>query len=254
MNKLNNLLKTLRSVNTTKRLINDKSIVTINYLNQHLDKATIDLYSELSALFNKNKEVPFYLSADPQVKYRIKHGALFINKELNPTDLIGASFYLLNEYNGYLTGKGRGNISVLDFINNLPPEDIIYIDVSTAQMFEERITLIKGLLAMNLGDYRDKHARKDSTGLNDFIQAIISIFENTVKFEEHFPNLAYHGTFGDYGNFKPALEGYIKNDVEFTWLSIYAILEELKKHLAVLTRYNFSSVQPEGKQAKEELC
>lgn len=254
MNKLNNLLKTLRSVNTTKRLITEKNLATVSYLNQYLDKATIDLYSELSTLFNKNKEVPFYLSADPQVKYRIKHGALFISKELNPTDLIGASFYMLNEYNGYLTGKGRGNISVLDFINNLPPEDIIYIDVSTAQMFEERITLIKGLLAMNLGDYRDKHARKDSTGLNDFIRAIISIFENTVKFEEQFPNLAYHGTFGDYGNFKPALEGYIKNDVEFTWLGIYAILEELKKHLAVLTRYDFSSVEDKGQSSEEVSC
>ena len=254
MNKLNNLLEGLRSVNMTKRLIIDKNLVTVNYLNQHLDKATIDLYNELSTLFNKNKEVPFYLSADPQVKYRIKHGALFIDKELNPTDLIGASFYMLNEYNGYMTGKGRGNISVLDFINNLPPEDIIYINVATAQMFEERITLIKSLLAMNLGDYRDKHARKDSTGLNDFIQAIISIFENTVKFEDHFPNLAYHGTFGDHGNFKPALQEYLKNEVEFTWLSIYAILEELKKHLAVLTRYDFSSMQPEGKQAEEEGC
>ena len=95
MNKLNNLLKTLRSVNTTKRLIIEKNLTTVSFLNQHLDKATIDLYSELSALFNKNKEVPFYLSADPQVKYRIKHGALFINKELNPTDLIGASFLLV---------------------------------------------------------------------------------------------------------------------------------------------------------------
>ena len=254
MNKLNNLLKGLRSVNTTKRLITDKGLVTVNYLNQYLDKATIDLYSELSTFFNKNKEVPFYLSADPQVKYRIKHGALFANKVLNPTDLIGASFYMLNEYNGYLTGKGRGNISVLDFINNLPPEDIIYINVATAQMFEERIALIKGLLAMNLGDYRDKHARKDSTGLDDFIRVIISIFENTVKFEDHFPSLVYHGTFGDYGNYKPALQGYLKNDVEFTWLSIYAITEELKKHLAVLTRYDFSSVQPEGKQAEEEGC
>lgn len=246
MNKLNNLLKGLRAVNTTKRLITDKSLVTVNYLIQYLDKATIDLYSELSTLFNKNKEVPFYLSADPQVKYRIKHGALFINKELNPTDLIGASFYMLNEYNGYLTGKGRGNISVLDFINNLPPEDIIYINRETAKLFDERITLIGGLLKMNLGDYRDKHARKDSTGLNDFIKAIITVFDNTVKFEEHFPNLAFHGTFGDYGNFKPMLEGYLRNSVEFTWLNIYSILEELKKHLTALKRYDFNSlVQPE---------
>lgn len=246
MNKLNNLLKGLRAVNTTKRLITDKSLVTVNYLIQHLDKATIDLYSELSTLFNKNKEVPFYLSADPQVKYRIKHGALFINKELNPTDLIGASFYMLNEYNGYLTGKGRGNISVLDFINNLPPEDIIYINRETAKLFDERITLIEGLLKMNLGDYRDKHARKDSTGLNDFIKAIITVFDNTVKFEEHFPNLAFHGTFGDYGNFKPMLEGYLRNSVEFTWLNIYSILEELKKHLTALKRYDFNGlVQPE---------
>lgn len=246
MNKLNNLLKGLRAVNTTKRLITDKSLVTVNYLIQHLDKATIDLYSELSTLFNKNKEVPFYLSADPQVKYRIKHGALFINKELNPTDLIGASFYMLNEYNGYLTGKGRGNISVLDFINNLPPEDIIYINRETAKLFDERITLIEGLLKMNLGDYRDKHARKDSTGLNDFIKAIITVFDNTVKFEEHFPNLAFHGTFGDYGNFKPMLEGYLRNSVEFTWLNIYSILEELKKHLTTLKRYDFNGlVQPE---------
>lgn len=246
MNKLNNLLKGLRAVNTTKRLITDKSLATVNYLIQHLDKATIDFYSELSTLFNKNKEVPFYLSADPQVKYRIKHGALFINKELNPTDLIGASFYMLNEYNGYLTGKGRGNISVLDFINNLPPEDIIYINRETAKLFDERITLIEGLLKMNLGDYRDKHARKDSTGLNDFIKAIITVFDNTVKFEEHFPNLAFHGTFGDYGNFKPMLEGYLRNSVEFTWLNIYSILEELKKHLTALKRYDFNGlVQPE---------
>ena len=55
MNKLNNLLKGLRAVNTTKRLITDKSLDTVNYLIQHLDKATIDLYSELSTLFNKNK-------------------------------------------------------------------------------------------------------------------------------------------------------------------------------------------------------
>ena len=95
---------------------------------------------------------------------------------------------------------------------------------------------------MNLGDYRDKHARKDSTGLNDFIQAIITVFDNTVKFEEHFPNLAFHGTFGDYGNFKPMLEGYLRNSVEFTWLNIYSILEELKKHLTALKRYDFNGL------------
>ena len=132
------------------------------------------------------------------------------------------------------------DISVVKVVYKLD-DDIIYIDEQSKDIFEKRISLLNELTSIDLSSYRDKHARKDSTGLDHAITRIISVFNNTVEFEQVYPSLAYKGTLGAHGAFKPLLESYLKNEAEFTWLEINAIVEELKKHLAAITEYSFSN-------------
>lgn len=234
-NTLNQLLVTMRSLVHTRIQLGNYSEVDLKDAKCVIERTLSALFDILAEKLIDNETKQFYLSSSSVIKYQLKKLPSPVNGSIIPLGL-----HVVNKHNGYISGKNKSNLAALDLVYKLE-DDIIYIDDQNKNIFEKRISLLKELISIDLSSYRDKHARKDSTGLDQAISYIIDVFDNTVVFERAYPSLAYKGTLGAHGAFKPLLESYLKNEAEFTWLEINAIVEELKKHLAAITEYSFSN-------------
>ena len=234
-NTLNQLLVTMRSLVHARTELGKCNEVDLKDVKNSIEQTLNILFDTLTKKLLNNETKQFYLSSSPVIKYQLKKNSTPMNYSI-----ISLGLHVVNKHNGYIGSKSKNNLAALDLVYKLE-DDIIYIDDQNKNIFEKRISLLKELTSIDLSSYRDKHARKDSTGLDQAISYIIDVFDNTVVFERAYPSLAYKGTLGAHGAFKPLLESYLKNEAEFTWLEINAIVEELKKHLAAITEYSFSN-------------